>query len=72
MKKVYFYIMFEWDDKKLAQNLSKHGVSFEDALEIWQSYHITAKDVAYIKDGEVRNATIGFIKGNLYTAIWTI
>jgi uncharacterized DUF497 family protein len=25
-------VEFEWDDKKAASNLRKHGVSFEDAV----------------------------------------
>lgn len=26
---------FEWDDVKAASNLEKHGVSFEEAAQIW-------------------------------------
>jgi len=62
--------MFEWDGKKSKQNEKKHGVSFQDALEIWQAIHLTADDIARSKDGESRNATIGYIQGKLYTAIW--
>ena len=62
--------MFEWDAKKSKQNQKKHGVSFSDALEIWQANHLTADDIARSKDGESRNATIGFIQGKLFTAIW--
>ena len=62
--------MFEWDAKKSKQNKKKHGVSFEDALEIWQANHLTANDIARSKDGESRSATIGFIQGKIYTAIW--
>lgn len=63
--------MFEWDAKKSKQNEEKHGVSFSDALEIWQASHLTVYDIAHSKNGESRSATIGFIQGKLYTAIWT-
>ena len=62
--------MFEWDAKKSKQNEKKHGVAFRDALELWQASHLTANNIAHSKDGESRGATIGFIQGNLYTAIW--
>jgi uncharacterized DUF497 family protein len=26
---------FEWDDVKAAENLDKHGVSFEEAATVW-------------------------------------
>ena len=63
--------MFEWDPIKSEQNTKKHGISFNDALEIWQAVHLTAENIAHSKDGESRGATIGFIQGKLYTAVWT-
>jgi len=63
--------MFEWDAKKSKQNQEKHGVSFADSLEIWQASHLTASRIAKSKDGESRSASIGYIQGKLYTAIWT-
>jgi len=62
---------FEWDSNKSDKNRRKHGVSFIDAIQIWQSLHVTVKNIAYAKDGETRNATIGMIDGELFTAIWT-
>ena len=29
-------MLFEWDDKKAAINLQKHGVSFETAILVFQ------------------------------------
>ena len=29
-------LTFEWDQKKAASNLRKHGVSFEEAATAWQ------------------------------------
>lgn len=28
-------MQFEWDEKKAASNLGKHGVSFEDAVTVF-------------------------------------
>lgn len=62
---------FEWDPIKSEQNKRKHGVSFINAVQIWQSVHVSVKNIACIKEGETRSATIGLIDGKLYTAIWT-
>lgn len=62
---------FEWDYDKSGANKKKHGISFLEALEIWQGVHITIIGVAQSKDGEERSATMGVVAGTLYTAIWT-
>ena len=31
-------MQFEWDKEKAASNLTKHGVSFEEAKTVWQDY----------------------------------
>lgn len=62
--------IFEWDADKSKQNKQKHGVSFSTATQIWQGPHVTAGNIAYAK-GENRSATIGFVSGKLFTAIWT-
>jgi len=63
--------MFEWDLQKSELNKIKHGVSFQEAIEIWQAVHLSANDIASSIEGESRSATIGFIQGKLHTAIWT-
>ena len=65
------YLSFEWDEKKNASNKRKHGVSFREAMEIWAGSHVTAERIAQARSGETRNATIGLVGGNLFTAIWT-
>jgi uncharacterized DUF497 family protein len=30
---------FEWDAEKARRNLAKHGVSFEDAILVWNDPH---------------------------------
>ena len=36
---------FEWDDRKAASNLAKHGVSFELAKAVWDDpLHVIIPD----------------------------
>lgn len=62
---------FEWDPEKSDKNLESHGVTFQEATEIWQGLHLEVEEIAKTKYGEKRSATIGLIKGEVYTAIWT-
>ncbi|KXU38384.1 hypothetical protein AXE65_01330 [Ventosimonas gracilis] len=49
---------FEWDDAKAASNLRKHGIQFEDAVEVFDDPHsITKQD--RIEGGEYRWQTLG-------------
>ena len=52
--------MFEWDEEKNKLNRKNHGISFEEATEVFNFTHLT-----YIDDrhdyGEVREITIGQI-----------
>lgn len=50
---------FEWDRTKAEQNLRKHGVAFEDAIELFDDpRHLTQK--AKVIDGEERLKTTGY------------
>ena len=31
-------VSFEWDPTKADANLAKHGVSFDEAVSVWQDY----------------------------------
>ena len=62
---------FEWDPKKSKENKKKHGVSFDEATQIWEGIRIDVPNIAYSKSGENRSATIGLVGGAIYTAIWT-
>ncbi len=63
---------FEWDPAKSESNCVKHGISFAQALEIWQGLTVTVPEIAKSCDGEQRGATLGLVRGEVYTAIWTI
>lgn len=65
-------VNFEWDPKKSHLNKEKHGVSFSEAVGIWQGAHLTIDTIAKSEDGETRCATIGLVGDTLHTAIWTM
>lgn len=55
-------VEFEWDTEKNKTNLSKHGISFEEAVEIFSGPIFTAEDKR--KDyGEKRMISIGVLSG---------
>jgi hypothetical protein len=57
-------IRFEWDEAKNLANQRKHGVSFEDASEIFRDpLFVSVKD--RIQDGEQRWRTYGEVEGSL-------
>ena len=62
---------FEWDVEKNKANRIKHGISFERAVAIWDSVHLEVEGIARSEDDERRNATIGWIEGKLFLAVWT-
>lgn len=73
MEKVYnlYNLVFEWSEVKSFQNLEKHGVDFEAAIQIWTHDRLEIDNIARTKDGEERSATIGIINKRIYVAIWT-
>ncbi len=51
---------FEWDEAKAAANLRKHGVSFEEAAEIFLDPHALHDRDAEHSYGEGRYFVIGY------------
>jgi len=51
---------FEWDERKNLANQAKHGVSFEQAVRIFEHPTLTAADDRFAY-GEVRLISIGMI-----------
>ena len=63
---------YEWDGRKAAQNVAKHGVPFEFAARVFlDSHRLDAEDVrrAY---GEQRRFTLGKIEGRVYAVAYTV
>ena len=56
--------MYEWDRNKNDGNLRKHGLSFEDALEVFTGRCLTFED-RRTEYGEERHMTLGHLKGRL-------
>ncbi|HSU83798.1 MAG TPA: BrnT family toxin [Thermoanaerobaculia bacterium] len=55
---------FEWDDAKAASNLSKHGVSFEEALTVFDDPLAVIFDDEDHSQGELREIIIGHSNRN--------
>jgi uncharacterized DUF497 family protein len=53
---------FEWDERKAAENLRKHGVSFEEAASVFwtDDFSVELYDPEHSDDEEERFITIGF------------
>lgn len=55
-------VRFEWDPTKAANNLRKHGVSFQTAARVFADpYALVEQD--RIENGEERWQTIGVVEG---------
>ena len=52
-------MVFEWDDEKDKANLSKHGISFDEAKEIFSGPILTFSDKRSDEYGELRELSIG-------------
>jgi uncharacterized protein len=56
-------MIFEWDEAKNLANQRKHGLSFDDAIEVFEdAFRLTRLD--RIEIGEVRWQTIGMMGGH--------
>ncbi|MEQ8736575.1 MAG: BrnT family toxin [Rhodospirillaceae bacterium] len=53
---------FEWDADKNRENVTKHGVRFEDAVKIFDGFTVNHLDVRS-EYGEDREISIGMISG---------
>lgn len=53
--------MFEWDENKSAGNLRKHGISFSEAILIFEGPTISWADDR-LDYGEIRWVSIGLIR----------
>jgi len=62
---------FEWDEFKNIQNIEKHGISFDDAIELFKSVRLSKEDNR-IDYGETRWITIGLIKDFPVVTVYTL
>ena len=60
---------FEWDEKKSAINLSKHGIDFNAATKLWDDEDRIQIQTAFPTENRI--VVIGKIKAKLWAAIYT-
>ena len=58
----------EWDEEKCRANLEKHGLSFEDAWQVFDGDTITISDERY-DYGEDRLITLGRLEGRVVVVV---
>ena len=60
-------LCFEWDDAKNAENRRKHGIDFEEAVEIFNGPLLTRTDDRTY--GEMREISFGFLGTGVVAAV---
>ncbi len=60
---------FEWDEAKRSSNVEKHGIDFEDAIEVFEYPNYTAPSS---RSNEQRFITVGWMQGREIAVIYTI
>lgn len=60
---------FEWDEDKRSSNMEKHGIDFEDAIEVFEYANYTAPSY---RSNEQRFITVGWMQGREIAVIYTI
>ncbi len=62
--------MYEWDETKSQENLSKHGLSFDDAETVFSGPCVTFEDNRF-DYGEPRFITLGRLEGHVVVVAHT-
>ena len=63
--------MYEWDETKSQENLSKHGLSFDDAETVFCGPCVTFEDTRF-DYGEPRFITLGRLEGHVVVVAHTL
>ena len=61
-------MQFEWDEEKNQTNYLKHGIYFEEAMEIFKGDCLSRIDNR-MEYGETREITIGQLKKNIVIVV---
>ncbi len=64
-------MLFEWDDRKAAQNIAKHGVPFEYAVRVFLDPHRLDREDSRLDYNEERWLTLGKIEERLFAVAYT-
>ena len=62
--------VYEWDETKSQENLSKHGLSFDDAEIVFSGPCVTFEDNRF-DYGEPRFITLGRLEGRMVVVAYT-
>ncbi len=62
--------MYEWDSRKAAANLRKHGVPFGYACRVFDDARRVEFDASRPRDGEPRRKCVGRIEGRLFVVVF--
>ena len=62
-------MQFEWDENKRQSNLTKHGLDFFEAVEVFESPHV--KIPSSNEGEEERFLAIGMFQGRFVTVVYT-
>jgi hypothetical protein len=63
-------VEFEWDANKSRANLAKHGITFEDAVAVFDDPRELTERSRF--EGEPRYQTIGRVRGTVLFVAYTI
>jgi uncharacterized DUF497 family protein len=64
-------VKFEWDGRKAAANLAKHGVNFDEATEVFDDPHVFEGEDERHFDDEARSFGLGHSSKRLLFVIFT-
>jgi len=64
-------VLLEWDDRKAAQNVAKHGVPFDYAARIFLDPHRLDSEDSPRDYSEERRLALGKIEGRLFAVAYT-
>ena len=60
---------FDWDEAKSERNEAKHGISFDDAVGLWEDANMVA--VRANRSGEPRWVALARMDGRIWAAVYT-
>jgi len=63
---------FEWDNRKAADNYTKHGVSFDAASDVFNDPYAVERLDDREMYGEDRYTIIGMVEGRLLIVVYTM
>jgi uncharacterized DUF497 family protein len=63
---------FEWDDRKAATNLARHGVNFETARQVFDDIYAVEVEDRREAYGEERCVRLGVVQERLLAVTYTL